>query len=246
MKRTQPVGFIVGFFRVRRVEALLPTKNPTASWSRWDMETQQRRPLTDRELRAWLAAGQTDRSIGEGLTFVASASSASKGKASWILRFRFNGRPREKVLSRYPELSLKAARDQARKDRGEIERGVDVAAAKQAVKVHITETQTVPPVQPSRRGAAVPSAEQALRAHQRDHHHQPELRRLGQRLRRRQDDHGLARSAHASLPHRRDRHESWRFKHSSTTVAAARARPTQRKKGDPKNSEISTDTGSLG
>ena len=40
--------------------------------------------------------------------------------------------------------------------------------------------------------------------------------------------------------------ESWRFKHSSTTVAAARARPTQRKKGDPKTSEISTDSGSLG
>mmetsp|Transcript_66689 Transcript_66689/g.164355 ORF Transcript_66689/g.164355 Transcript_66689/m.164355 type:complete len:274 (-) Transcript_66689:878-1699(-) len=40
--------------------------------------------------------------------------------------------------------------------------------------------------------------------------------------------------------------ESWRFKHSSTTVAAARARPSQRKKGEPKTSEISTDTGSLG
>jgi hypothetical protein len=107
------------------------------------MDTQQRRPLTDRELKTWLAAGQTDRGIGEGLTFVASASAASKGKASWILRYRVNGRPREKVLGRYPELSLKAARDQARKDRGEIERGVDVAAAKQLVKARITETQTV-------------------------------------------------------------------------------------------------------
>lgn len=107
------------------------------------METQQRRPLTDRELRAWLATGQTDRGIGEGLTFVASASAASKGKASWILRFRVNGRPREKVLGRYPELSLKGARDQARKDREEIERGIDVAATKQAVKARLTETRTV-------------------------------------------------------------------------------------------------------
>ncbi|OYU41882.1 MAG: ATP-binding protein, partial [Burkholderiales bacterium PBB4] len=40
--------------------------------------------------------------------------------------------------------------------------------------------------------------------------------------------------------------ESWRFKHSSTAASAARVRPTQRKKGDPKNSEISTDTGTLG
>jgi hypothetical protein len=107
------------------------------------MDTQQRRPLTDRELRAWLATGQTDRGIGEGLTFVASASAASKGKASWILRFRVNGRPREKVLGRYPELSLKGAREQARKDREEVERGVDVAAAKQAHKARLTETRTI-------------------------------------------------------------------------------------------------------
>lgn|GEM_PF-6196961 len=67
----------------------------------------QRRPLTDRELKAWLAYGGTNRSTGEGLTFVASAGAAIKGKASWILRFRLHGRLREKVLGRYPELSLK-------------------------------------------------------------------------------------------------------------------------------------------
>lgn len=107
------------------------------------MNTQQRRPLTDRELRAWLAAGETDRGIGDGLTFVASATAARNGRASWILRFRINGRSREKVLGRYPELSLKSAREQARKDREEIERGVDVAAAKQADKARLTETQTM-------------------------------------------------------------------------------------------------------
>lgn len=72
----------------------------------------QRRPLTDRELKALLAYGGTNRSIGEGLTFVASAGAAIKGKTSWILRFRLHGRGRlrEKVLGRYPELSLKDAR----------------------------------------------------------------------------------------------------------------------------------------
>src|SRR5512145_1813712 len=43
--------------------------------------------------------------------------------------------------------------------------------------------------------------------------------------------------------------ESWRFKHSSTAASAARARPTQRKKGanpDPRNPEISTTSGTLG
>jgi hypothetical protein len=40
-------------------------------------------------------------------------------------------------------MSLKAAREQARKDRAEVERGVDVAAAKQAEKARITEAQSV-------------------------------------------------------------------------------------------------------
>ncbi len=103
----------------------------------------QRRPLTDRELKAWLADGGTNRSIGEGLTFVASAGSAIKGKASWILRFRLHGRSREKVLGRYPELSLKDAREKARKDRILIEQGIDVAAEKQAEKAQLTEVPTV-------------------------------------------------------------------------------------------------------
>ena len=38
-----------------------------------------------------------------------------------------------------------------------------------------------------------------------DHHHQPGLRRVALRLRRRQDDHGAARPAHPPLRHRRDR-----------------------------------------
>lgn len=48
-----------------------------------------------------------DRGIGGGLTFVATAAGALKGQASWILRYRFGGASREKVLGRYPDLSLK-------------------------------------------------------------------------------------------------------------------------------------------
>ena len=62
---------------------------------------------------------------------MASAGVARKGKTSSVLRFRMHGRPREEVLGRYPELSLKDAREQARKDRILTERGVDVAAEKQ-------------------------------------------------------------------------------------------------------------------
>ena len=88
----------------------------------------QQRPITDRELKSWLAAGPVDRGVGEGLTFIASGTAAQAGKASWILRYRRSGRFKEKVLGRYPELSLKEARDLARQDRAQIERGVDVAA----------------------------------------------------------------------------------------------------------------------
>jgi integrase len=66
------------------------------------------RPITDRELRAWLAAGAVDRGVGEGLTFVASAAAAQAGKASWILRYRLNGRAKEKVLGRYIPLPTMA------------------------------------------------------------------------------------------------------------------------------------------
>lgn len=53
-------------------------------------------------------------------------------------------------------------------------------------------------------GAAVPPAVKAIRAHQCHHHDQPQLLGMVQRDRRRQDDHGAAGPAHASLPHRRD------------------------------------------
>ena len=94
--------------------------------------SRQQRPITDREIKAWLAAGAVDRSDGEGLPFVASTIAAQAGTASWILRYRLNGRSKEKLLGRYPELSLQDARKQVREDRAQIERGIDVTAAKQA------------------------------------------------------------------------------------------------------------------
>ena len=81
--------------------------------------------------------------MGEGLTFVASATATTAGKASWVLRYRLNGRFKEKVLGRYPKLSLKDAREQVRRDRAQIERGIDVAAAKQAEKALLLEVPTV-------------------------------------------------------------------------------------------------------
>src|SRR5690606_15723939 len=58
---------------------------------------------------------------------------------------------------------------------------------------------------PGRRRVAVPPAQQALRAHLGDDHHQPELLGMGQRVRRPENDYRAARPVHASLPYRRNR-----------------------------------------
>lgn len=119
---------------------------------------------TDRNLRAWLTAGPVDRGIGDGLTFVASEVSAQQGKASWILRFRFGGRQREKVLGRYPDLTLKEARELARRDRALLQQGTDVAAAKRQEKFKVSdfEPSTIYPSSGMRGTFAKPTSIQKL------------------------------------------------------------------------------------
>ena len=101
------------------------------------------RNATDKNLRAWLNAGPVDRGVGDGLTFVAKEASARDGKASWILRYRHGGRQREKVIGRYPDISLKDARDLARKDRALLQQGVDVGAVKRQEKLKALDTPNV-------------------------------------------------------------------------------------------------------
>ena len=98
---------------------------------------------TDRTLRAWLSAGPVDRGVGDGLTFVATAAGAQLGKASWILRYRYGGRHKEKVIGRYPDISLKDARDLARHDRAQLQQGVDVAASKRREKLKAVDMHDV-------------------------------------------------------------------------------------------------------
>lgn len=87
--------------------------------------------LTDVSIRGWLNTGQPiAKADGGGLTFTLSA----KGTASWILRYRHGGKPRELTLGGYPDLSLRAARERAREERARIQRGLDVAAERQREK----------------------------------------------------------------------------------------------------------------
>jgi integrase len=131
-----------GFSGSRRSWHAGPTKNPTASQ---ELPGHEQTATTHHRSRAQGLTRRraVDRGVGKGLTFVASSTAAQAGKASWILRFRCTGRFKEKVLGRYPALSLKEARDLARQDRAQIERGVDVAAAKQADKALRLEVPTV-------------------------------------------------------------------------------------------------------
>jgi integrase len=85
--------------------------------------------LSDSQIRAWISAGKpiSGRSDGGGLTFTL----ALNGVAAWVLRYRYGGRQRELHLGRYPALSLKDARKRALEERARIQKGIDVAAAKQ-------------------------------------------------------------------------------------------------------------------
>lgn len=94
-------------------------------------------------LKSWLSAGPVDRSVGDGLMFVAAEASARVGKASWILRYRFGGRQKEKVLGRYPDITLRTARELALRDRAQIQQGVDVAVQKRLEKLRISDAHNV-------------------------------------------------------------------------------------------------------
>lgn len=99
--------------------------------------------VSDRTLRAWLNAGAVDKGIGGGLIFFAKEASAGQGQATWILRYRIGNRRPEKVLGRYPDISLKEARELARRDRALIQQGVDVSAKKRQDKLKALEMEDV-------------------------------------------------------------------------------------------------------
>lgn len=69
----------------------------------------------------------TGKSDGNRRTFTPSKA----GAASWVLRSRLHGTPKEVTLGRYPDLSLAEARKLAAERRIQVQQGVDVAAIKQ-------------------------------------------------------------------------------------------------------------------
>jgi len=98
---------------------------------------------TDKTFRAWLSAGSVDRGVGDGLTFVATEARARVDKASWILRYRYGGKSKEKVIGRYPDIPLKDARELARNNRGLLQQGADVAEIKRREKLKALDMHNV-------------------------------------------------------------------------------------------------------
>ncbi|CAH1747502.1 conserved protein of unknown function [Thauera humireducens] len=100
--------------------------------------------LTDVEIRSWISSGVPGtKSDGDGLTFTMSAAQAKDRAASWVLRYRFGGKARELTLGRYPEITLKRARELATSARARIQEGVDVAREKQLQNVERATAKTL-------------------------------------------------------------------------------------------------------
>jgi len=96
--------------------------------------------LNDVQLRKWVAAGQPlAKSDGDGLTFTLSTA----GVAAWALRYRIGGRRKELTLGRYPDMSIKDARDEASEKRAQINKGIDVALERQRQKARQAASWTV-------------------------------------------------------------------------------------------------------
>jgi integrase len=87
--------------------------------------------LSDQQIRRWIKTSlPVAKSDGGGLTFTLS----NGGTAAWVLRYRHGGKAKELTLGRYPDVSLKLARERARDARSGVQKGVDVARERQREK----------------------------------------------------------------------------------------------------------------
>jgi integrase len=65
------------------------------------------------------------------------------GKLSWLFRYRVNGEPEKVALGRYPDLSLKAARNERDTMAGLVSRGQSPAREKQLAKLALASNSTM-------------------------------------------------------------------------------------------------------
>lgn len=96
--------------------------------------------LTDIQIKSWIRASTPiARSDGDGLTFTLSKN----GIASWVLRYRYGGTPKELTIGRYPDIGLGKAREIATKERAKIQQGEDVARTKKLLARELAAAKTL-------------------------------------------------------------------------------------------------------
>lgn len=102
--------------------------------------------ITDKEVRAQItkaqregkAQYQADGSI-PGLTLSVSKT----GTASWYLRYRINGKQKERTIGQYPAWGAAEAREMAKELRRAVDEGIDIALEKQKKKQEALQAITV-------------------------------------------------------------------------------------------------------
>ena len=72
-----------------------------------------------------------------------------KGKITFQLRFRYDGKPARLDMGTYPALSLKDAREERDRMRGQLEKGYDPRIVRHTEKKAIIEAPTLEDVSPS-------------------------------------------------------------------------------------------------
>jgi integrase len=102
--------------------------------------TKQINMLTHPLITSWLRAGKKiQKSDGQGLTFTLSEA----GCATWVLRYRANGKRKELTIGNYPDISIAEARRLASIERAAIDGGaspsVNKATRKKAAATKSTE-----------------------------------------------------------------------------------------------------------
>lgn len=97
--------------------------------------------IKDIKIQAWIRAGKpiAGKSDGDGLTFTLS----SNGTPAWTFRYRLGGKQREMTIGRYPDITLKRARELATEARAKVQQGIDVAREKRDHKFALTMAGTV-------------------------------------------------------------------------------------------------------
>ncbi len=97
--------------------------------------------LTDAKIKALkpLAGSRYSKADGDGLMLDITPA----GVKSWVFRYRLNGKREKVVIGRYPDVTLKSARDERKKLAGQVQAGKSPATERKLQKAGLSTDPTV-------------------------------------------------------------------------------------------------------